>query len=270
MISISDHRKGKHLTIERHSWLSWDRILDHWQSFTFSCAVGFIYLPDINFQLKGENFTNVHTITIKSCDDTIAHVFCVAYSNGPSFWLDCFDYTWSSLTISVFSPTLTRMILLVVLFCISNIFFAQSLKFNFVSDHLSRTSCIDSTFKICYKYSKSSKVFSLPYSKETKNLVNNSSSIVSDYVNLILTLPVLSLIIPYLLNGVVDTSTTTIQRQYFILALLIFKRVYLYATGYLTLKIASRRSFLDENNQPFGSVSTAYQNTKIITNNLHL
>jgi hypothetical protein len=46
--------------------------------------------------------------------------------------------------------------------------------------------------------------------------------------------------------------------------------VYLYATGYLTLKIASRRSFLDENNQPFGSVSTAYQNTKIITNNLHL
>lgn len=63
---------------------------------------------------------------------------------------------------------------------------------------------------------------------------------------LVVVLPSLGLwLFPYLLANIVDFSLDTISRQYYIIALLLSKRVYLYAVAFVTLILSARRASID-------------------------
>ena len=70
--------------------------------------------------------------------------------------------------------------------------------------------------------------------------VNNS--IIKDYSGLIISLLISSFLFPYLMSNIVDPTITSNTRQYFVLGILLLKRVILYSITYFTLSLAAQRS----------------------------
>jgi len=75
------------------------------------------------------------------------------------------------------------------------------------------------------------------------NSNDNNVNLKLEYILAFIIIPLLSLVIPSLLSVVVDVTTSLNIRNYSIISLLLFKRIYLYTIAIVIVSIAAKRSF---------------------------
>lgn len=75
-----------------------------------------------------------------------------------------------------------------------------------------------------------------------KAINNSSSNLLRDYLIAFLAIPLASQLLPSLLSKVTDFSVAATDRQYYIIGLLLAKRVYLYSLAAVTVAITAKRS----------------------------
>ena len=75
--------------------------------------------------------------------------------------------------------------------------------------------------------------------------LDRKESVTTNYLLLLVGLPLASLLLPVLLEKITDGGTTAVERQYSIIELLLLKRLYIYSTGITTIDLISKISYND-------------------------
>ena len=78
---------------------------------------------------------------------------------------------------------------------------------------------------------------------------------IRDYSIIIIGLPLISTIFPYFLDRITDPNTFSSERQIYIIALLVSKRIFLYWTAFVALVISAERSASTMNDTALGKVT---------------
>eukprot|EP01038_Epipyxis_sp_PR26KG_P004656 gene4656-6543_t len=81
-------------------------------------------------------------------------------------------------------------------------------------------------------------------SVSSQKLQNNLN--ISSYFNLIVTIPLLTTVLPVLLDSITTTSTIPSTRQIEIISLLLMKRIILYSIAVVTLRLAAKRAVTED------------------------
>ena len=83
----------------------------------------------------------------------------------------------------------------------------------------------------------------------TKDIADIRILGVQDYSIILIGLPLISTIFPFFLDQITDPNTFSSDRQIYIIALLLSKRIFLYWTAFVALVISAERSAstVDEN-----------------------
>ena len=71
---------------------------------------------------------------------------------------------------------------------------------------------------------------------------SEGSKVLENYFLLVIGVAIATSSFPYLLDNITNSNATAANRQIYIIALLLLKRIYLYFTSYLTLVISAERS----------------------------
>ena len=128
-----------------------------------------------------------------------------------------------------------------------------------------------------FKFSSSIKTSLLikPHSSRTSLYNSNNEAIIENkaeklnkqlLTNVFLLPPLLSVALPTLFSHISDPSITSSDRQFSVLALLLFKRLYLYLIAYTTLDITSKlagTNYITGLGEVSGQYTYSYQLTNI-------
>lgn len=80
---------------------------------------------------------------------------------------------------------------------------------------------------------------------------------IRDYSIILIGLPLISAVFPYFLDRITDPNTFSSERQIYIIALLLSKRIFLYWTAFAALVISAERSASTENDTGLGKVTVS-------------
>ena len=78
--------------------------------------------------------------------------------------------------------------------------------------------------------------------------------ILQDYATILIGLPLASAIFPFFLDSITDPNTFSTDRQFYIIGLLLSKRIFLYWTAFTAFVISARRSTSTANESKLGKV----------------
>jgi len=77
-------------------------------------------------------------------------------------------------------------------------------------------------------------------SKENDSIPSTSLTLTFERFALFVGLPLITLLFSYLLAHITNPFQSSVNRQYYILSLLLLKRIYIYSVAYITLLISSK------------------------------
>lgn len=119
--------------------------------------------------------------------------------------------------------------------------------------NLMRTLCTKLTFlnKHCFQI----KTFGMSHGEHEAREPSKTIQYIRDYSIILIGLPLISTIFPYFLDRITDPNTFSSERQIYIIALLLSKRIFLYWTAFIALVISAERSASTMNDTALGKVT---------------